>query len=381
MSSSKDFFKSLQPLNDYSLMIEGQYYKDLPQDWCVVLTDVKNSTQAIEAGRYKEVNMVGVSCIIAVQNALEDLEIPFVFGGDGATLAVPMSEAAKIKEALSHTRAVALKHFALGLRIAVIPVSEILKSGAALKVAKLTISDGHHLALIRGDGWTLAEKWMKERESDFDLPTDYPTGGDHDGLECRWNPLPARQSEVMAIIVQSRRSGESGLQTYRDILREILNPELRPISPSELKLAWPPKYLMQEARMRAPKFFARIKYIFKGYSISLLHFLVLKLRGEKKNISDPIPYLNELTQNTDYLKFDECLRVVIDVSTGQKKSLLQRLEKHYQDGDIFYGTHSDACALMTCYIQGPKKHLHFVDAGGGGYAMAAKQLKAQKRLV
>ena len=101
-------------------------------------------------------------------------------------------------------------------------------------------------------------------------------------------------------------------------------------------------------------------------------------RGER-NKTDPFKYLNELTTNTDYLKFDECLRMIIDVTEAQKQSLLARLEAHYKKGEIYYGTHCDPFALMTCYIQGPTKHMHFVDAGGGGYAMAAKQLKAQKR--
>jgi len=34
---------------------------------------------------------------------------------------------------------------------------------------------------------------------------------------------------------------------------------------------------------------------------------------------------------------------------------------------------------MTCYFHGPEdgQHIHFIDGGDGGYAMAAKQLKAQ----
>ena len=34
---------------------------------------------------------------------------------------------------------------------------------------------------------------------------------------------------------------------------------------------------------------------------------------------------------------------------------------------------------MTCYVEGlqDSAHMHFVDADGGGYAMAATQLKKQ----
>jgi hypothetical protein len=36
---------------------------------------------------------------------------------------------------------------------------------------------------------------------------------------------------------------------------------------------------------------------------------------------------------------------------------------------------------MTCYVQNlsDTAHIHFVDGGDGGYAMAAKQLKQQLR--
>jgi len=36
---------------------------------------------------------------------------------------------------------------------------------------------------------------------------------------------------------------------------------------------------------------------------------------------------------------------------------------------------------MTCFVEGlqPGQHVHFIDGSGGGYAMAAKRLKAQRR--
>jgi hypothetical protein len=35
---------------------------------------------------------------------------------------------------------------------------------------------------------------------------------------------------------------------------------------------------------------------------------------------------------------------------------------------------------MTCYVNdlNPGNHIHFIDGGDGGYAMAAKKLKAQQ---
>jgi DUF3095 family protein len=376
---SRGFFAELKPLPDFDHMFEPGHYHDLPADWTLILTDVEGSTRAIEAGQYKSVNLIGASCIIAVQNALPDLDFPYIFGGDGATLTVPNSDATTAAKALSHIRAVSRQDFGLGLRIAVIRASEILDTGARLKVAKLRISDIQHLAQLAGDGWSKGEAWMKEREHEFGLPEDHEADGDMSGLECRWSPLPARKKEILALIIQARRRGEAATRIYREILGEALTPDLKPISLTELRLGWPPPFLQHEAKMRAKGALGRLTYLIKTYIVSLAHTLILVARG-RRNITDPIPYLRELTENTDYLKFDEALRMIVDVSEEQKERILKKLDAHYRDGEIYFGHHSDPCALLTCYIRGPRRHIHFIDAGGGGYAMAAKQLKAQKRL-
>jgi hypothetical protein len=59
--------------------------------------------------------------------------------------------------------------------------------------------------------------------------------------------------------------------------------------------------------------------------------------------------------------------------------LRRELDALYDEGRIYYGLHESSQALMTCYVQGldDGAHVHFVDGGSGGYALAAKQLKRQ----
>jgi hypothetical protein len=52
-------------------------------------------------------------------------------------------------------------------------------------------------------------------------------------------------------------------------LREVIGGELRPISLTELRLAWPPKYLVQEAKMRCQSAMQRLGYLAKTYAVSL----------------------------------------------------------------------------------------------------------------
>jgi hypothetical protein len=86
-----------------------------------------------------------------------------------------------------------------------------------------------------------------------------------------------------------------------------------------------------------------------------------------------------MSTHADYRKFDDMLRLVLDLNIQQKSQLENFLDLEYKQGHIFYGLHSSSHALMTCMVfsatQG--KHLHFVDGAEGGYALAALQIKHQ----
>jgi len=86
--STENFYASLPALTQFIELTDHRNYASFPGDWYVLITDVVNSTQSIEAGYYKEVNLLGASSIIAVLNQTIQVEIPFVFGGDGAFLVV-----------------------------------------------------------------------------------------------------------------------------------------------------------------------------------------------------------------------------------------------------------------------------------------------------
>lgn len=220
---------------------------------------------------------------------------------------------------------------------------------------------------------------MKDREREFSLPADVPPKGDMRGLECRWNPLPARKDEILALIIQARMPGLQAFGIYARLLDEVFNPDRKPIQMEVLRFPWPPHFLYQEARTKIPAGFARWIYYLKMLGWTLGISLLMTLRGRKKNQQQPFEYLRELTENTDYLKFDECLRMIIDVSHEERERLLAILDGHHRAGEIFYGYHADRSALLTCFVRGPHQHIHFVDAAGGGYAMAAKRLKAQRK--
>jgi Protein of unknown function (DUF3095) len=92
-------------------------------------------------------------------------------------------------------------------------------------------------------------------------------------------------------------------------------------------------------------------------------------------------YVADVPRHSDFRKFDDMLRMVLDCGPGEVNQIEQLLDRHYNRGEIYYGIHRSPQAVITCFVEGlqPGQHVHFIDGSGGGYAMAAKRLKAQRR--
>ena len=89
-------------------------------------------------------------------------------------------------------------------------------------------------------------------------------------------------------------------------------------------------------------------------------------------------YKTEVVANTDYRKFDDTLRMVLDSTADQRARLELALEARWQRRELVYGIHVAKEALMTCLIFDRRNsHTHFVDGAEGGYALAAQRMKAQ----
>ena len=116
MNAPTDFYASIPPFDDFNTLTEAAHYRRVPSDWWVLLTDVRGSTAAIEAGRYKDVNRVGAAAIVCAQAALGGADFPYVFGGDGATLLAPPEAKEAVAQALAVLARHAKRRFQLELR-------------------------------------------------------------------------------------------------------------------------------------------------------------------------------------------------------------------------------------------------------------------------
>src|SRR5262245_17945634 len=91
LPSQTEYASAPQPqaYGEFSLVLDPSIYEPLPDSWLIGITDIVQSTAAIKAGRYEDVNYVGASVIAALGNAWGSFDFPFVFRGDGAAFALP----------------------------------------------------------------------------------------------------------------------------------------------------------------------------------------------------------------------------------------------------------------------------------------------------
>lgn len=81
--STETFYSDLPSLENFLDISDLENFTVVPPDWHIIVTDIAGSTKAIELGRYKEVNLIGAASIVAILNLSKNIELPFVFGGDG----------------------------------------------------------------------------------------------------------------------------------------------------------------------------------------------------------------------------------------------------------------------------------------------------------
>lgn len=182
------FYEALVPFDSFDDVVRRDKYRPLPDDWIIAVTDVSQSTEAIEQGRYREVNTAGAAVLAAVSNALPDLQFPSTFGGDGASLAAPAAYSSIIQDTLARTAAWAEDALGLTLRIAVIPIADIRAQQLDVLVARFAPSLNVTYAMFAGGGLAWAERELKQ--GGYTVPR-APIGvtADLTGLSCRFAPI------------------------------------------------------------------------------------------------------------------------------------------------------------------------------------------------
>ena len=120
-------------------------------------------------------------------------------------------------------------------------------------------------------------------------------------------------------------------------------------------------------------------FFIRHAGVLLKTWLILLIFRLRLRVGRFVPqlYLKQLVANSDFRKYDDALRMVIDCTPDVADEIEQQLAAASRKGTLRYGLHRQGAAMMTCFAPFPNQadHLNFIDGAAGGYALAARALK------
>ena len=372
------FYGRIPVFRGFSSLMDPKLYSPLPDDWTIGVADIVESTKAIAAQRYKAVNMAGAAVIAAVTNALQGREFPFVFGGDGASFAVAPGDLDAARDALAATAAWVKEDLELSMRVALVPVSAVRAQGLDVRVARFGPSANLSYAMFSGGGIGWADAAMKRGEFSVEAA---PPGSQPDlsGLSCRFEEIPSSRGVILSVLVLPAQRADPA--AFRKAIEDIIglverSPDAgRPVPEQGPPLRWPPQGLEYEARAARGGPLATRRAVV--LAVTLWAYVVMRF-GIKVGNFVPKNYTRQVVENSDFRKYDDGLKMILDCTEELEKELAQRLKAAASAGILRYGLHRQDAAMMTCFTPSVMRsdHVHFIDGASGGYATAATALKA-----
>jgi hypothetical protein len=309
---------------------------------------------------------------------LEGREFPFVFGGDGASFAVAPADLERAREALAATATWVKEDLDLQMRVALVPLTAIRAQGLDVRVARFGPSPNLSYAMFSGGGLGWAEAAMKRGE--FAVPLAPPgTQPDLSGLSCRFEEMPAMRGLILSLLVLPAQGADPA--AYRRLIEDIValverSPDQgRPVPPGGPPLRWPPAGVELEARARRGG--ALLTRRLQVFAWTLFYYFVMRF-GIKVGGFVPKIYVQQVVENSDFRKYDDGLRMILDCTPDLERTLSERLAAASAAGIARYGLYQQDAAMMTCFTPSALRsdHVHFIDGARGGYASAATALKA-----
>jgi hypothetical protein len=379
---TSNFYSDLPALTGPQATFDATFYRPAPDDWLIALTDVRNSTGAIERGLYKTVNYVAAAAIAALKNLAAPQSIPFLFGGDGSVVMVPPNFADEARLVLARLRGFTAREFALDLRVGAVRVGELRRFGAEVLVGRYEPTPGNNFAVFLGGGVAVLEAALKGRgDPDLARTAAIPDALDDrgplnfTGLSCRWSELRSKRGKMISLIINAGSNLGPVYDAVLAIASEGGNPN--PVRLDTLATQWPPAGYMLEAHTRRGKWPVQLAAA-RVLVETLVAYLALAANRTIGRF-DPKRYRQEITANTDFSKHDQTLSFVVDCPAERIETIQTFLDRRAEAGELTYGMHLSETALMTCLVTDTSvsRHVHFIDGGNGGYASAARHLKAR----
>ncbi len=363
------------------LLESSLHFVDVPDDWAIVMLDVAGSTEAVAAGFHHEVNMAATGGIVAVLNVLHQadasLEVPYFFGGDGATFLLPPKLLDEVLEVLDRYQIHVLRTLQLTLKVGAHSVAGARRERHAIRIAKLAVNDHLTLPIVLGTGVKHAESIIKHAlDTDPEEPAPSIPSINLEGMECRWDEVkPPQQAQrvvcLLAVCPDDARQG----QVYAAIARTIdevfgVHKLRHPISGPKLKLDLAISKTRREMTIRLERF--TFWQLLREWMVTLVGPLYFRFSDAGR------AYLKEVIELSHTLMLDGTFNCVLSGTPAQIEQLLAYLDREEAAGEIQFGMHTTHASLMSCYVlDRDREHAHFVDGTEGGFTSAARVLKAK----
>ncbi|APA65723.1 DUF3095 family protein [Maribacter sp. 1_2014MBL_MicDiv] len=382
--ADKQFYKNLRLFKGTLIELLGDdtYFVDVPKSWHVVVVDILNSTSAVNAGNHHQVNLTATGAIISVLNAIRMVkrsnEIPYFFGGDGATFIVPSSLLNKIIHVLENYRIHIKRKIELVLRVGEIPVSNLIESEVQLKIAKHRLTDKLSIPIVLGDGLKVAESMIKSSFKEEETTAFDETLLNLEGMECRWDQiLPAQQQTKVVCLLLDASLEKDQRNVYKKVLAQMDEEfgkfeNRQPIKSNNLKLDPNPTKVWEEMKIRLTS--TSWMYFFKSWLKSNFGRIYLNLTSSGKQ------YLSQIEQLSHTFMLDGMINTVFTAEQKNINRFIAFLDEMERDKKLIYGIHVTHASVMSCYVLDRRTtHSHFVDGTEGGYTSAAKMFKIKKK--
>ncbi|WP_304015454.1 DUF3095 family protein [Nonlabens dokdonensis] len=363
----------------HELIADEQVFSKVPHSWNIVVTDVENSTKAVSEGKQQVVNLAATGSIVACLNISREggIEIPFFFGGDGATIIVPDEILEECLFALQLHQERCSISFDFYLRVGHRKVGAMIEQGASLQILKYKRNDLHIMPVILGNALQMAEAEIKSANQKIPAK-DLPYNLNLEGMECKWDKIkpPKNENEILTLIIQSTIVEEQS-SVYSNVLERIDDiygdDSIRhPVTAKRLKMVHKLSRLKNEVKMK----FSHLtnKKLAASWWRSVMGSWFTKYTSTGRD------YLNDLIQLTETLLIDGAINTVISGKKKQREELLEYLNSLEAQGSIVYGFYSSNSSILSCFVTAiDDYHIHFLDGDNGGYTQASKVLKPKLR--
>ncbi len=360
------------------LLADESYFHEIPMTWYVIVVDIENSTKAVNEGKHHQVNLTATGAIISVLNTIrkekKNIEIPYFFGGDGATFIIPMVLLKKIILVLENYSHHIKINTNLILRVGHISIKKLASEKHNLKIAKHQLTAQLTIPVVLGNSLKKAEEFIKKNFKEKDSFNFKENLLNLEGMECRWKQIkPNNNKQRVICLLLDSTSEIQQREIYKNVLSEIdLNfgtfNTRQPIIATQLKLNYKLSKIWQEMKVSLTN--KNFIYLLKNWTSTLIGKFYLNLSKDGKQ------YLNQISQLSHTFMLDGMINTIFIADEDKIKPFIEHLDKLERDKKIIYGIHITHASVMSCYVLDRKtKHSHFVDGTEGGYTSAAKMLK------